>query len=532
MLGSSWLGSPLVASATRFASAALADEADLFGLGVASGCLGADGVVLWTRLDPAPQHRQGGFGDLSAAGLGEHRPDNSRESLTISDPVVVRWAIASDEAMLHPVASGAVTAAADDGHAVRVEVGHLAPDRWYWYRFAAAGSRSRIGRTRTLPARDARHRRLRIAIASCQNYEHGYYAAYRHLLADEPDLIVHLGDYVYEGTWGKDLVRPLGLPEARTLADYRERYAIYRRDPDLQAAHAAVPWIMVWDDHEVANDYARLTPEWLHDADTFARRRTDAYRAWFEHMPVPQAMAPRDGTTRIHRALTVGDLATIYLLDSRQYRSVQACPRPSRGGGNAVEPASCNALADPSRTMLGVDQENWLASSFGRSRTRWNLIGQQTLMAPLALPGPAATPSRVRTDGWDGYPVARQRLVDSMTRQRLSNPVVIGGDLHAFYVADLAAGPHPDSAIAAAEFVGTSITSQAPGQGYYDRVRAANAHLRYANGTQRGYLRMTVTRDRIEVDLVGLDDSRRADSAARIQSAWVVEDGRPGAWPA
>ncbi len=487
-----------------------------FGLGVASGCLGSDRVLLWTRLvpgeEPASERPMADAG--GGAGLGNRSFD-------------VHWTLASDPGMRRPVAKGTVNASAGSAHAVRVAVDGLAPDRWYWYRFATNGAQSRVGRTRTMPAPGAAAARLRIAVASCQNYEHGHYAAWRHIVADEPDLVVHVGDYIYEATWGRNLVRPLGLPEARDLAGYRQRYEIYRRDPDLQAAHAAVPWAVVWDDHEVMNDYAGLLPERQSETAAFPRRRAEAYQAWFEHMPVPSASRPGGGGLRVHRALTVGNLLTLYLLDGRQYRSLQACAPAGRNGGNVIEAASCAALADPDRTMLGGEQERWLDRALGRSRSTWNLLAQQTLMSPLAVPGNTDSVHRTRTDGWDGYPPARQRLVDSLVGRRVANPVIVGGDLHAFHVADLpAAGP--GSTTVAAEVVGTSITSQAADQAFYDRLRAANEHLRYANGTQRGYLRLTVDRQRTEADLVGLADVRRADSTAAVQAAWVVEAGRAG----
>ncbi|MBA3477255.1 MAG: alkaline phosphatase D family protein [Lautropia sp.] len=477
-----------------------------FTLGVASGYPAPEGVVLWTRLALDP--------NVDGPGLPE--------------AVSVAWEIATDEGMRGIVAAGTVEAAGASAHSVHVEVAGLAPHRWYWYRFTALGHRSRIGRTRTLPDAGAAVDRLRLCIASCQNYEHGFYAAYRHLMADEPDLVVHVGDYIYEGTWGQNLVRPIRQPEARTLAQYRARHALYKSDPDLQDAHARFPWVMVWDDHEVANDYADARAEWITPPEVFLKRRADAYQAYYEHMPMPRRMAPAGPAMRIHTSFRIGDLASIYLLDDRQYRSPQACPPPGRAGATAVVPAQCEALQDTSRSMLGLRQERWLEAQFRRSGTVWNLLAQQTLMSPLALPGSAGTDSQVRTDGWDGYPVSRQRLLDAISASSLRNPVVVGGDVHAFYAADLHRQPGAASPVLASEFVGTSITSQAAGQAYYDEVKAANRHIRHANGTQRGYLRMTLTNDKMQADMMGLDDVRLADAAVFLQAAFVVEDGRPG----
>lgn len=519
--GGAGLTAGLALSAAAGVTSAAAEAAGPFGLGVASGTPAADRVVLWTRLvrPLGPDPRASADGQAFAEAFAE--PFDPTE-------VEVSWRLTLDEAMRTPVASGRVRTRPDDGHTVRVEVRGLQPDRWYWYRFEGAGGRSRIGRTRTLPAPRAVASRLRIALASCQNYEHGYYGAWRHIAAAAPDLIVHVGDYIYERSWGNPLLRPLGLPEARSLADYRQRYAIYRRDPDLQAAHAAAPWFVVWDDHEVANDYAAWTPERPGEADSFPARRRAAYQAWFEHMPVPAAMAPRDGSMTIYQASTIGDLVNLYLLDGRQYRSPQACPRPGRGGGTSIDPQACAALADPARTMLGEAQEAWLARAFEQSHTRWNLIAQQTLIAPLIMPDKDGQP-RIRSDGWDGYPQARQRLLAAIEKTRLSGPVVLGGDLHAFYVADLHAEARDDRPVIAAEIVGTSIASQGASAAHYERLVKANAHLHYANASQRGYTLVDLRRDRIELDLMGLDDVGRADSPVSRQSAWVVERGRPGA---
>ena len=476
---------------------------DPFTLGVASGFPTAAGFVLWTRLAPDPP--------------------------ALPATVAVGWEVADDEGMRHVVRQGEAVAAAAGAHAVHVDVAGLEPARWYWYRFTALGHRSRVGRTRTMPPQGAVMARLRLAVASCQNIEHGYFAAWRHIVADQPDLVVHLGDYIYEGTWGQNLVRPLRLGEAQTLAEYRHRHAIYKRDPDLQEAHAMFPWVMVWDDHEVANDYADASPERILPPGLFLKRRAAAYQAYYEHLPMPPRMAPQGAAMRIHTSLHIGDLATLHLLDNRQYRTAQACPQPGRGGGNAVVAAGCDALRDPARTMLGAEQERWLEREFAAATGRWNLIGQQTLMAPMAMPGRAGAPARVRTDGWDGYPGSRQRLLDAMTAQRLRNPVVIGGDLHAFHAADLhARADDPGSAIVASEFVTTSISSQAPAQDHFDWIKAANPHLRHVDGRQRGYLRLTLSPGRLDADLLGLEDVRRADSGIGRQAGFVVEAGRPG----
>lgn len=495
----------IASTASTAATASPTSPAFPFTLGVASGYPTPQGVVLWTRLLTDPP------ADLPAG------------------PIPVDWELASDESLRRVVARGRVQASAADAHAVHVEVAGLEPSRWYWYRFTALGHRSRTGRTRTLPARGAAVDRLRIAVASCQNQEHGFFAAYRHIVAAEPDLVVHLGDYIYEGSWGT-VIRPLRLPEATSLADYRHRHALYKRDPLLQEAHARHPWVMVWDDHEVTNDYAGASPARITAPEDFLPRRAAAYRAYYEHMPMPRRMAPTGPDMRIHDRLQVGSLATLYLLDYRQYRTPQACPRPGHAGGAAVVPDRCPDLEDPRRSALGSAQEQWLDRGFASSATPWNLVAQQTLMARLWLPGKDGAAARVRTDGWDGYPVSRRRLLDSIASHRVRNPVVVGGDLHAFFVADLHRDPaRPESPLIASEFVGTSVTSQAGGPGHYRALLEANPHLRHADGSRRGYLLLTLLPDRLEAELMALDDVAREDSGIARQARFVVEAGRPGA---
>src|SRR3990170_3582016 len=423
--------------------------ADPFSLGVASGYPSPDGVVLWTRL--------AGNLDLLA--------------------VRVRWEIASDEAMRSTVLSGETLAEPDWGHSIHVDAKGLAPDRWYWYRFMAAGAESPIGRPRTAPAADAVNPRLRFAFASCQQYEQGYFSAYRHIAADAPDLVAFLGDYIYESTWGRDHVRKHGTPEPYTLDDYRARYALYRADPDLQAAHAACPWIVTWDDHEVDNDYADDRPEDGMERPAFLQRRAAAYRAYYEHMPLPERMRPQGPDMRIYTRLDWGALARFHVLDDRQYRSWHACPRPGRrGGSNTVDIEECVRLSNPNRTILGRAQERWLENSLAESRAGWNVLAQQTPMAQFdQKPGPGR---RAWTDGWDGYPAARKRLLDFLAERRIANPVAIGGDVHSFNVNELKLD-FDDSAspVVASELVGTSITSQAWPQVRLDQYRAANPPL-------------------------------------------------------
>ena len=471
-----------------------------FSLGVASGYPHPTGFVLWTRL----------AGEL--------------------DPVAipVHWEVAADEAMRNVVASGTTGAAPEWAHSVHVEPKGLEPERWYWYRFRAGDAQSPVGRTRTAPVANATPDRLKFAFASCQHYEQGFFGAYRHIVADAPDLVAFLGDYIYESSWGRDHVRKHTGGEPYTLADYRARYALYKSDPDLQAAHAACPWIVTWDDHEVDNDYADDRPEDGMPKERFLERRAAAYRAYYEHMPLPERMKPNGPDMRIYTQLGWGTLARFYLLDDRQYRSWQACPRPNRrGGSNTVNVAQCEALANPNRSMLGRAQERWLAGAFAQSGARWNLLAQQTRMAQFdQLPGEGR---RAWTDGWDGYPQARARLFDALQEHRVANPLVLGGDVHAFHVSELKRDFDDQSAATiASEFVCTSITSQGWAQERLNAFLPDNPHMKLADSRYRGYVRMEVSAKETRADLRAMASVTTPDAACGTLASFMVEDGRPG----
>jgi len=476
----------------------------IFSLGVASGEPGPDSVVLWTRLAPDP---------LSGGGMPP-------------TPVPVRWEIAEDEGMRRIVRRGTAIARPDWAHSVHVEAGGLAADRWYWYRFAANGEESPIGRTRTLPAPASRPAQIRFAVASCQDFQNGYYSAYRHMAGENLDLVLHLGDYIYEYPGRAGRVRQHVGGDTVTLADYRNRYAQYRSDPDLQAAHAAFPWMVIPDDHEVENDYANDQSENRTPPREFLRRRAAAYRAYFEHMPLRPAMAPLGPNIPIYRRRPFGDLVDLFLLDERQYRTDQACPGP-RWGGQVVDPEKCAELFDPRRTMLGATQERWLLQGTARSRGRWTVLGQQLLMASLIQPMPNGE-AGVWTDGWDGYPLARRRLADHLAAARVPNPVVLGGDIHSFWVTDIKQDyRNPKSPVIASEFVGTSITSTTVPKSVTD-AGLKLPHIKLADGRFHGYLRCTVTPRLWRTDLQTVDTVANAEARLQTLRSFVVEPGRPG----
>jgi alkaline phosphatase D len=469
-----------------------------FSLGVASGYPGSRSVVLWTRLAPRP--------DAPDFGMG-------------SAPARVAWELATDEAMRHVVRRGEADAVAAWSHSARVEPQGLEPGRWYWYRFIAGGEASPVGRTRTAPASAGS---LKLAFASCQNYEAGWFCAYPHLVAEEPDLVAFLGDYIYETAGSAGAIRTHGPGEARSLADYRRRYTLYKRDPALAAAHAACPWILAWDDHEVANDYAAGRSAQDESDASFHARRAAAYRAYFENLPLPASMAPSGTRMSIGARVRFGGLAEFFLVDNRSHRSVQACGDSRRGG--LWVPADCAALGDERRTFLGRAQERWLHSGLSDSAARWKVIAQQTLLSPMTRRSEGTR--WTWNDSWDGYPAARRRLVGHLRERRIANPVVIGGDIHAFIASDVT--PDPAAPAVATEFVGGSITSEAWSDLNPKELLTDNPHLRYLRFDRRGYAVARLDARELRVDFRSVASARERVSTIRTLASFVVEDGRPG----
>jgi alkaline phosphatase D len=439
--------------------------------------------------------------------------------------VAVRWQVGADAGMRDIVASGSTLADAQWAHSVHVEVAGLEPGRHYWYRFMAGDAFSPVGRTRTAPAAGASVSRLRYSLASCQHYEQGYFVAYRHMLADDPDLILFVGDYIYEQSYGQAPFRSHGAAKANTLDEYRRRYALYKQDPDLKAAHAAVPWVLTWDDHEVENDYAGDASALRVPREVFLARRAAAYRAYYEHQPLPLSMRPTGPSARIYTSLDHGDLATFHVLDNRQYRTPQPCQRSDRGGGNYL--VNCVERLEPSATMLGAEQERWLYAGLGSSQARWNVIAQQTLVAPLDL-SIGEDVETYWTDAWDGYPAARERMLQAIGQRRPSNPVFNGGDAHMFWVSEL----HPrygSPSPVASEIVGTSITSRSLVEPWYiGALISENPHISFGQSAYRGYTRIEVTPQRLRADLRILDNVRSRDARCSTLASFGIENGRAG----
>jgi len=507
------LGAALAAAGVAPSHAQTRTGSYPFRLGVASGSPLPDSVILWTRI--------------------LHDPLNAAATPQVA--FTVRWEVAHDEGFTRIAAKGTAEALPALAHSVHVDVKGLAPARWYWYRFMLGDAVSAVGRTRTAPAAEALPASLKLAVASCQHWEFGSYAAHRHMAAASPDLVAFLGDYIYE--WGTYALthpqRAVRTAESFTLADYRARYAQYKSDADLQASHLVAPWVVTWDDHEVANDYARDSDE-RRDVN-FAARRAAAYQAFYEHMPLRLVMPRANdyGSLRMYQRYDWGRLARFHVLDDRQYRATHACGPANRGGSSSVTRA-CAALRDPSRSMLGSEQEAWLAQGLGSSKARWNIIAQQTPMAQSSQVK-IVTPNdgRFWTDGWDGYPVARQRFFDSLRKSGAANPVVLAGDVHTFYASDLQGDFNRRSSknnpVFATEFCGTSVTSSSRPQERTLQYLDINPHVKYGRSDKRGFMLMEVTSERTVTTFMGLDEVRDPKSGIATLAKFHVDDGKPGA---
>jgi alkaline phosphatase D len=481
-----------------------------FTLGVASGDPAPAGFVLWTRLAPRPLEPGSGM------------------PMKI---VPVQWQVAEDPAFVRVVQSGEAEARPELGHSVHVEVAGLQPSRPYWYRFVAGAELSPTGTVRTAPAPGAPVDRVRIGLAGCQNYTAGYFTAYRHL-AEESDLdaIFHYGDYIYEGAAESGCpkigtkpacVRLHDSEEIYSLDAYRHRYALYKLDPDLQAAHRAAAFLSTYDDHEVDNNWAG---QWDQDGtppEIFLLRRYAAMQAWYENMPVRRAQLPAGGQIQMFRRIDYGDLLRVHLLDTRQYRTDQRC---------GPEKTACRPAADTGAShIIGAAQEKWLGQGLTRD-TRWNLLAQQVMVMPFVYPGSRAG-GAANMDSWSGYPEARARLIASIQARRLDNVVIATGDVHKHHAGLLPS--HPDdlaSAPVATEYVGTSISSGGDGSDMptgWDQVLADNPHTKLVND-RRGYQLFDIGRKEWRTDVIAIDRVSTHDGARRKIASFVTVPQQPG----
>ncbi|MEQ3550082.1 alkaline phosphatase D family protein [Pseudonocardia nematodicida] len=448
---------------------------DPFGLGVASGDPSSDGVVLWTRLAPDPDAEDGHGG----------MPDR---------PVAVDWEVAEDERFTRVVARGTETARGQSAHSVHAEPAGLAPGRDYFYRFRAEGHLSPAARTRTAPAPGAAVPALTVAAASCANFGSGHFTAYRALADDDPDLVLHLGDYLYES--GGSGVRDPGGPEPTDLAGYRRRHAHQKTDPDLRAAHAVAPWLVVWDDHELVNNWAGG------DRDRSPDRRAAAFRAYYEHMPLRRSSVPRGIDMRLYRRLEWGSLARFHMLDTRQYRD------PQESG------------ADRDRSITGADQERWLLDGFRSSTAGWDVLGQQVFFARHR--------GARGSDAWDGYPGSRERVVRGWVDAGVRNAVVLTGDEHQHYANEIELDRDDEGGrTVGTELVTTSVTSGGDGEDGAGDGGGENPHIRYRED-RRGYLLTRFAPDALRADFRVVERVSRPDGRVRTSTSFVVPDREPG----
>jgi alkaline phosphatase D len=484
---------------------------DPFALGVASGDPLPGAIVLWTRLA------------LRSAPLEAAPPVD----------VPVAWEIARDESFRDVVGEGFARARPAAGHSVHVDVAGLEPATTYWYRFRVGPWVSPSGRTRTAPARSSSPERVRFAVVSCQGYQSGFYGAYRHMADEDLDFALFVGDYIYE-LESATAARRHGLPVPATLDEFRRFYALNRTDPDLQAAHAALPWIVIWDDHEVEDNYAALEPGAVGLAidpearAKFPAKRAAAYQAWWEHMPI-RSCAPLDGLLRIHRDFDFGDLMQLAVIDDRQYRSPLAVgegagrlPRFLGGGPQLPE------AFDESRTLLGREQEAWLDRIIRSSTSRWLVLGHQTVMAQVdRVP---QDPARgFSMDAWDGYVASRNRLLGSVFEAGTRNFVAVGGDIHTSAVTDLLLDYHaPDSPLVGSELVGPSLSAVELLAPELAEATLESPHIHLYDVENRGYLVCEVRRESLRADYRYCATTTR-DAPLVAGPSWTIVDGVPGA---
>ncbi|MFF0426769.1 alkaline phosphatase D family protein [Streptomyces sp. NPDC004520] len=485
---------------------------DPFTLGVASGDPLPGSVLLWTRLAPRPFEPGGG---LPAA------------------RVPVHWELARDERFTRSVRRGLAVAHPEFRHTVHVEVGHLDPDRVFFYRFRVGGWTSPVGRTRTAPAPGAHNSRLKLAAVSCQAYQDGYFTAYRHLADEDLDVVFHLGDYLYEyavdATGGARAYTDRTLPdvfdrETLTLEDYRLRYALYKSDPDLRAAHAAHPFVVTWDDHETENNYAGDTSEDDVPPEEFLLRRAAAYRAYWEHQPLRRPQLPEGPDMKLYRRLRFGRLAQFDILDTRQYRSDQAYG----DGWQVPGPES----EDPARTLTGAAQERWLLDGWRASGARWNVLPQQVVFSERR--DRATAGFKLSMDSWDGYPASRRRILAGAEAAGVENLLVLTGDVHVGYGLDIKADfRDPASRTVGTEIVATSISSGKDGAdrpSNHDKLMRANPHLRFLNG-RRGYVTVALGEESARADFRTVPYVTRPGAPVATAASYVTEAGDPGLKP-
>ncbi|MEU7136615.1 alkaline phosphatase D family protein [Streptomyces sp. NPDC046261] len=485
-----------------------------FTLGVASGDALPDSVVLWTRLAP--------------------RPYEPGQGLPQTGSVPVDWEVAEDEKYSRVVGRGTVQADARDNYSVHVDARGLSPARTYWYRFRTGGWTSPTGRTRTTPATTATVARMRLGLTSCQQYDEGYYTAHQHLAGEDLDAVFFVGDYIYENAIGPQAGSRVytgdrRLPEVFghecvTLDDYRLRYALHKSDPDLQAAHAAHPWYVTWDDHEVENNYAGAVSQDAVPPAQFLQRRAAAYQAYWENMPLRPDRRPNGSALPLYRRFHFGRLAQFDILDTRQYRDDQAYGDGWRQPGPESE--------NPSRTLLGAQQEGWLYAGFGSSTATWNVIPQQVAFCRRRL---SAQGSPLSMDAWDGYPANRTRLLQAARTAGITNLMVLSGDSHINLAMDIKDDfDNPASATRGVEILGTSTSSGADGLEKpedWEALLRVNPHMKYY-AKRRGHVVITLTPTEARADFRTLPYVTRPGAPITTTASLICPASHPGFTPA
>jgi alkaline phosphatase D len=488
-------GAPLVAplaSGLRFSG-------NPFTLGIASGDVTDNSVVLWTRLAPEPQQVDGGMPAVT---------------------VPVQWELAEDSNMSRLVQTGEFLAGPNLAHSVHVDVQGLEANQHYWYRFRVGAHSSPPGRTRTLLDRNANSEQVRFITASCQNYSHGYFVAYEHMLQDNPDFVIHLGDYIYDTSFGATFRKHETEKRPETLNDFRRRHALYKTDEHLQRVHAQIPFFTTIDNHDAIED---------RDPDKFAQRIA-AYQAWYEHMPVRGYSGPGANHFDLLRKIQLGDLAQISLLDVRQFRDKRDLCRDSRdpdyGFGNYRE--RCREVMKEERTMLGDKQEKWLINNLRANTSAWNVIASPGPFLPFAY---HHNEKILRYIGaWDAYPANRKRIADSIKQSSSGHPLILSGDVHSFWALDGSLSKTSSEQIPVVEFVTSSISANWPAplaKPVSDNLKH-NPQVKYYEPHKRGYLLHEVDKAEWKTFARAVKDVKDEQSSASTLVGFLVSRGKPG----
>lgn len=475
-----------------------------FRLGVASGDPLPDSVLLWTRLATDPFAPQGGM----TPGV-----------------VPVRWQIATDDRFAAIAQEGVDLATEFDGWSLHIDIKGLDSGREYFYRFLVGPHSSPVGRTKTAPAAGQSLQQLDFAWASCQKWEDGYFNAYSDLARSNLDVVFFLGDYIYEYAI-KDEGARAGQPrpesaarETMVLSDYRDRYAMYKADENLAAAHASAPWITTFDDHEVDNNWASQISQDDDDPREFLLRRADAFKAWWENTPVRANLRPQGPDMKVYRRFSFGDLVDFSVLDTRQYRSDQA--------NGDKEHAQNAESADPARTITGAEQEQWILDGFSRPST-WNFLAHQTVISDLAQG--VDGDRKVGMDPWSGYEASRHRILDGARDRGAKNVASIVGDIHRTIVSELRRDYQDQvSPVVGVEIATTSIASGKDGadvDGTGAAIVAGSPHVKFGNA-RRGYLRGRLTPSEWRSEVRVVDAVSRPDAPIRTATTVTVPEGRP-----